>query len=83
MTETANFTKYTPGGFNKKDHEDLASIAITLRDKGIPVLISNHDTEWVRNLYKSAKIIDFEVTRSISADGSKRSKSKELMAFFY
>lgn len=82
LTETANFTNYAAGGFNKKDHEDLASMASDLQDRGIPVLISNHDTEWVRNLYASAKIIEFEVTRTISVDGSTRRKAKELLAFF-
>ena len=82
LTETANFTNYSSGGFNKKDQEDLANMAMILRDKGIPVLISNHDTEWVRDLYASAEIIEFQVTRSIAAKKEKRGKANEIMAFF-
>ena len=81
LTETAKFTNYTAAGFTKQDQEDLTQLAIVLRDRGIPVLISNHDTKWVREQYASAQITEFEASRSKSCDGD-RANANKLLALF-
>lgn len=82
LTTTANFTNYTGDGFDLKKQEQLAELAIKLMNKGIPVIISNHDTDFTRNIYHSAKISAFDVQRFISSDGANRNKSPELLAVF-
>lgn len=82
LTDTAYFTSYTVGGFNIKDQEDLRDLAITLQEQDVPVLISNHSTDWTLQNYSEAMIVEFDVQRTISAKGDKRTKAKELLALF-
>lgn len=83
LTETANFTSYSAGGFGEKDQKDLALLAQDLAKKGVTVVVSNHDTEFVRELYKNAKTIEsIEVSRTIAASGSSRKKVSEVLAVF-
>ncbi len=82
LSITASFTQYHSTGFNRSDQEKLVFMARKLAKKGIPVIISNHDTEFVQNLYKGANIISFDVQRSISCQGNKRGKAPELLALF-
>jgi len=82
LTSTAYFTDYAAGGFNIKDQEDLRDLAISLRDQDVPVLLSNHSTDWTLKNYYEANIVEFEVQRTIAASGDKRTKAKELLALF-
>lgn len=82
LTETSNFSDYTKEGFGPKDQQDLADQARALCAKGIPVIISNHDTEFTREIYAGAAISRFEVQRFISSKASNRTKAAELLAVF-
>lgn len=83
LTDTANFASYSAGGFSTKDQKDLAILAQELAKKGATVVISNHDTEFVRNLYKNAKAIEsLEVSRTIAANAGSRKKVSEVLAVF-
>lgn len=82
LSPTSNFSDYTQDGFSQSDQEGLASAAIELRARGIPVVISNHDTEFTRNIYASAAISKFDVQRFISSNASNRTKAAELLATF-
>ena len=84
LTPTANFTSYTSGGFGQKEQERLAELAIELQAKGIPTVISNHDTPFTRHLYRDAsKIVSLDVQRYMAARTDCRVKAKELLACFY
>lgn len=82
LSSTANFTTYSSGGFGSKDQVDLAELALELAGRGIPVLISNHATEFTLNAYKTARIERFYVQRYISCDGANRGKAEEVLALF-
>ncbi|MCR4443250.1 MAG: Dam family site-specific DNA-(adenine-N6)-methyltransferase [Peptococcaceae bacterium] len=82
LNATANFTEYSAGGFAIDDQRDLARLAQQLSEKGIPVLMSNHDTEFIRREYATAKLITFDVQRFISCDGQNRGKASEVLALF-
>jgi DNA adenine methylase len=82
LTATANFSNYTSNGFNFTDQQALADSAKNLRSLGIPVVISNHDTEFTRLIYEDAKILSFDVQRFISRDAASRNKAAELMACY-
>jgi DNA adenine methylase len=79
---TSNFTSYATGGFDMKDQEDLSDLAKKLKNNGIPVLISNHSTDWTKENYKTATISEFDVQRFISSDINNRGKARELLALF-
>lgn len=82
LSATANFTDYAGGGFSAQDQGDLAHLARTLAARGIPVLVSNHDTPESRALYAGAHVDRFAVRRSISRDGQHRGTAQELLALF-
>lgn len=82
LSPTANFTAYSSRGFTAGDQVELAELARQLAGRGIPVLISNHATDFTLNAYQDAKIERFYVQRFISCDGSNRGKAQELLALF-
>ena len=82
LSNTANFTSYSANGFGWAEQTELARQAATLAQRGIPVIISNHDTELVREAYDAAEIEAFEVRRFISCNGNKRGKASEILALF-
>jgi DNA adenine methylase len=82
LSATSNFTSYGPSTFGPKDQQRLTALARELASKGIPVLISNHDTENVQAAYQSAQIHSFEVRRSISCKATTRGRVREVLALF-
>ncbi|QRN41500.1 MAG: Dam family site-specific DNA-(adenine-N6)-methyltransferase [Neisseriaceae bacterium] len=82
LSETAYFTSYSQGGFNQNQQQKLAKLAELTAKKTKGILISNHDTEVTRKLYKGANIKTISVQRNISSKGSKRIKVNELLAIF-
>jgi DNA adenine methylase len=82
LSDTANFTNYSANGFAWAEQTELARQAASLARRGIPVIISNHNTAEVREAYEAAEIETFEVRRYISCNGDKRDKAAELLALF-
>nr|WP_232366423.1 Dam family site-specific DNA-(adenine-N6)-methyltransferase [Aliidiomarina halalkaliphila] len=83
LSPTANFTSYAGNGFGLDEQAILAQKAIDASSRrGIPVLISNHDTVFARELYHSAELLPLQVHRFISQNGSTRNKVGELLAYF-
>ena len=83
LSPSANFTSYSSGGFNMEKQQQLADLANEVSDKGIPVLISNHNTKFTLKAYANAnKIKRFHVQRFISCNGKKRGTAGELLALF-
>jgi DNA adenine methylase len=81
MTSTANFTGYTGTGFTKKDQECLAKIFKELDTRGCKILLSNSDTEYVKELYAdyAKNILQVTVRRNINSRASKRLGHTELL----
>ena len=76
----ASFTDYSVGGFTKEQQKELAKLAEESKAK---VLISNHDTEFTREIYKNSSYIKTkEVKRFISAKSSSRGMVSELLAVY-
>lgn len=83
LSTTANFTSYAGNGFSLDDQAALANVAETAaKQRGIPVLISNHDTTLTRRLYHGAELNVVKVKRTISRNGAGRNKVDELLALF-
>lgn len=83
LTDTANFTSYTQAGFSLEDQCSLAKIAEQLLKQKIPVVISNHDTAFTREVYSKAFIQSFDVQRFIASKAINRVKAAELLAVFH
>ncbi|MGE0081025.1 MAG: Dam family site-specific DNA-(adenine-N6)-methyltransferase [Thiohalomonadaceae bacterium] len=82
LSPSANFTHYSAGGFSDAQQITLADAAKRLAGKGIPVLISNHNTAFTQDVYASALTEHFHVQRHISCNGRSRGKAGELLALF-
>lgn len=74
------FVSYQKEGWTKQDTIRLKELCDELSQRGCKVVISNNDTEFVRNLFKNYKIKDIEVKRSINRDGDKR-KGREVIIY--
>lgn len=82
LSPSAYFSAYTNKNFSEIDQIALAKLAIEQANKGIPVVISNHDTEFTRDLYQQATISSFSVQRLISCKATARKSVQELVAIF-
>ncbi len=79
LSSTASFTSYTQLGFGMKDHERLRDLAQGLRDRGVQVLLSNHDTPEVRELYRGWRFTRIMVGRAINSKANARGPVAELI----
>lgn len=83
LNQDTNFTSYSGNEFSLAHQQLLATLAKhTATTYKIPVLISNHDTAFTREIYQGAKIKRLKVQRSISQVPHKRIKVNELIATF-
>lgn len=83
LEQASNFTGYAGNVFDLEKQALLATLAKdTAYLKSIPVIISNHDTPFTREIYKGAKIKSLKVQRFISRSSTTRLKVKELIAIF-
>lgn len=64
---TAKFNKYTAKTFEKADLLELATICADLSRRGVNWVMSNRDTEFVRELFPGADIIRFTAHRALAA----------------
>lgn len=79
---TANFTSYSQKAFSLDMQTRLAVQAQRLAERGVPVIISNHDTPFTREIYRNARLQAFRVQRFISCNGQSRDQAGELLAAF-
>jgi DNA adenine methylase len=82
IDQLSNFSSYTQIKFGEKEQIMLAELARDASKRGIPVIISNHDTPFTRLHYKTSRIKSFSVRRNISCNKSGRHLIKELIAVF-
>ena len=82
-SDTKSFTSYTETGFDKSEQTRLARVFKELDKKGVYVMLSNHSTVLVNELYKDYHIYTIEAKRNINANGKKRGKVEELIITNY
>jgi len=64
---TAKFNKYTAKTFELPDLADLAKICAELSCRGVRWVMSNRDSEEVRDMFPGTRIIRFTAHRSVAA----------------
>ncbi|MFT6733701.1 MAG: DNA adenine methylase [Polaribacter sp.] len=82
LSPTASFTSYAAQGFSYDQQVELAYRAQHLANRGVKVVISNHDNAITRQIYQDAEIESFLVRRFISRDGKNRGNANELLAIY-
>ena len=82
LNATSSFTRYSSVDFGTAQQLVLAEKARQLACRGVPVLISNHDTAFTRQAYGDARLTAFDVRRFISCKGDARNAVGELLALF-
>ncbi len=82
-SDTKSFTSYTETGFDKSEQTRLARVFKELDKKGVYVMLSNHSTVLVNELYKGYHIYTIEAKRNINSNGKKRGKVEELIITNY
>lgn len=64
---TAKFNKYNAKTFELRDLKDLAELCRNLSARGVRWVMSNRDTDGVRELFDFADIVGFTAHRSVAA----------------
>ena len=82
-SDTSTFNDYTENGFNKDEQRRLALLFKELSDRGCFVMLSNHNTILVNELYKDYNIHVISAKRNINSNGKKRGKVEEVIITNY
>ena len=67
-----SFESYTKEGFEKEDHERLSRLFRELDSRGCLCMLTNHNTELIRELYQGYSVDEVQVRRSINRNGNGR-----------
>jgi len=82
-SETSTFNSYTENGFGREEQIRLAKVYKELSDRGCFVMLSNHNTTLVKDLYKEFNMHLIEAKRNINSNGKKRGKVEEVIITNY
>ena len=78
-----SFTSYTDSGFGREEQVRLFNCYKELDKKGVKVMLSNHNTTFINDLYKDYNIIVVNAKRSINSNGNKRGYVEETIITNY
>ena len=73
------FEAYTKEGFLEEDHRRLARLFRELDSRGCSVMLTNHNTALIRELYDGYVIDTVSVKRAINSDASKRTGEEVII----
>ena len=78
-----SFTSYTKFNFSKEDQKRLADLFKELSNKGVYVMLSNHNTKYINELYEGFNIYIVNAKRMINADSKGRGNVEEVIITNY
>ena len=78
-----SFTSYTAGGFGRDEQTRLRDLIKELTERGVFVMASNANTEFIQGLYKDFNIHVINAKRMINSNGKGRGKISELLITNY
>ncbi len=81
--EQNNFTTYTKDSFGKEEQRRLSNVYKELDKKGVYVMLSNHNTDFIRELYNGFNIEVVHARRNINSKGTGRGKVEEVIITNY
>ncbi len=77
------FVSYDKGGFDKEDQVRLSECFKELNSKGVKVMLSNHNTKFINELYKGFNIYVVKARRNINSKGDGRGEVEEVIITNY
>lgn len=81
--EQNNFTAYSKQNFGKTEQVRLSEVFKRLSDKGVFVMLSNHNTKLINDLYKDFNIHVVQAKRSINSKANGRGNVEEVIITNY
>ncbi|MBD0264501.1 MAG: DNA adenine methylase, partial [Tolypothrix sp. Co-bin9] len=81
--KTSYFTSYTTYSFQENQQIQLRDIFVKLSERGVKVMLSNSDCEFIRNLYSGFNIYTISAARAINSNAKKRGKVNEILVTSY
>lgn len=81
--EQKNFTTYTKNSFGKDEQKRLSKVFKSLDKKGVKVMLSNHNTDFIQELYKGYNIRVIHARRNINSKGNGRGVVEEVIITNY
>lgn len=78
-----SFTSYAKNDFGKDEQKRLSEIYKRLSDKGVKVMLSNHNTDFINELYKNFKIHVVSAKRMINSKADGRGNVEEVIITNY
>ena len=78
VSETASFTGYDKGGFDRNEQIRLKKTCDKLNKKGIKFLLSNSATDFIMDLYQDYKIEVIQAKRAINSKADRRGNVDEV-----
>lgn len=82
-TDKDGFIGYTQNGFGKDEQRRLAEVYKKLAAKGCYVMLSNHNTDLIQELYAAFNIRVITARRNINSVGTKRGPVEEVIITNY
>ena len=79
VSDTANFTGYNRGGFDRNEQIRLKQFCDELTQRGVKFMLSNSATTFIKELYKDYDISIVQAKRAINSDASKRGAIEEVL----
>uniref|UniRef100_B8HTS4 Site-specific DNA-methyltransferase (adenine-specific) n=1 Tax=Cyanothece sp. (strain PCC 7425 / ATCC 29141) TaxID=395961 RepID=B8HTS4_CYAP4 len=83
LSSTSSFTAYSRYSFSSDDQIRVRDTFKQLADRGVQVMLSNSDCEFIRDLYASFKIHPIQATRAINSKVDKRGRIQEIVVTSY
>lgn len=83
LSMTASFTSYQKWGFTKEDQIRLFDVYKLLSERGCFVMLSNHNTPFINELYKDFRKEIVFARRLVNANASKRGPIEETVILNY
>jgi len=79
--DKTNFTGYQAEKFDENEQKRLYDVFLRLTERGVKCLLSNSDTDYIRELYKNKlfKIISVQARRAINSDSAGRGNVNEVL----
>ena len=79
VSPTASFTSYTKDEFGEEQQRELAALYRDAANRGVRLMLSNSDTEFIRRLFRGFTIHTVQARRMVNCDGTKRGEVNEVV----
>ncbi|NJK62980.1 MAG: DNA adenine methylase [Synechococcaceae cyanobacterium SM2_3_1] len=79
LSATSSFTAYNRHSFGEADQIRLQDVFATLAARGVPVMLSNSDCQWIRTLYQDFPVHTITAARAINSKAQRRGKITEVL----